>query len=139
MRRMKVRILPMLQTEETFVGKSITEIQVMCFWNDFRKERKGFYEYITYGINAQQGDLILFQMNNSIIASAEFVFQNPVSKEFNVDIKSIKIFKPITKEELENIIPDFKGFNNVKWEYDVRDVNMELLEQRMKVPLEINE
>lgn len=140
MRSMKVRILPMLQTEETFVGKTIREIQVDIFMNTFIErgigKQNGWYRYETYGLRANEGDLILFQMNNTIIASAIYDMPDKAGEEFKVYVDTVKIFEPITKEELSIIIPSFKGFNNVKWVYDVRDVNMELLEQRMSVPID---
>ena len=141
MKRMKVRILPMLQTEETFVGKTIREIQVDIFMNTFIErgvgKQNGWYWYENYGLDANEGDLILFQMENTIIASGIFFMNLPYSKSFIIDVSTVKIFKPITKEELSIIIPSFKGFNQVKWSYDVREVNMELLEQRMSVPIEL--
>lgn len=137
---MRIRIEPMTENNETFKGKDIKEIQTKCFMEDFREvgvgKACGWYEYENYGLEAEEGDLILFQMNNSIIASAKYVMKLEKAKAFKVDINTVRIFKPILKEELSVIIPKFQNFGMVRWDYDIKDVNMELLEQRMSMPID---
>lgn len=138
---MKIRIEPMNENNETFIGKDIKEIQTKCFMIDFCKvgvgKKCGWYEYENYGLEANEGDLILFQMNNRIIASAKYVMKLPKpTLAFKVDINTIRIFKPITKEELHDIIPQFTHFGMVRWSFVEADVNMDLLEQRMSVPID---
>ena len=115
---MEVRILPMSFEDEEFKGHDINYVQNV-FFKKTLIENKGYYEYQTTGIEAKSGDLVLFQLDNQIIASAiyeDILRYKVVSKDGNkgsykFDTKTIKIFKPISKEELSSIIPDFVSFN----------------------------
>lgn len=137
---MEVRILPMSHKDEEFIGKSIEEIQNDYFLKSLINEYKGYYEYQVSGIEAKEGDLILFQMDNQIIASALYldILRYKVrSKEGNkgaykFDTKSIKTFTPITKEELHKLIPEFESFNQVKQQFDIRGFDYGKLFERIK-------
>ena len=67
---MHIRIIPMSMEDSTFVGKSIKEVQDDYFNDYLINVEKGWYFYAKSGLNANEGDLLLFQMSNSIIASA---------------------------------------------------------------------
>lgn len=137
---MKIRIIPMSIYDVEFEGKNIKEIQEDYFINYLSKEGKGWYYFGQKGIEANTGDLLLFQMNNSIIACATLDdvihFKKP-TEECNygalvVEENSIKIFKPIDKEELSQMIIGFIGFNQSKQKFNESDVKLELLMDRMK-------
>ena len=136
---MQIRIIPMSLYDETFVGKSIEEIQKDFFKDYLINVSKGWYYYGKSGLDASSGDLLLFQMNNQIIASAilEDVihFSKPTidgsSGALILDRKTIKIFKPITKEELSSFIKNFVSFNQVKQKFNIIDVDFPSLEKRM--------
>lgn len=137
---MQIRIIPMSLYDETFVGKSIEEIQKDFFKDYLINVSKGWYYYGKNGLDANSGDLLLFQMNNQIIASAilEDVihFSKPTidgsSGALILDRNTIKIFKPITKEELSSFIKNFISFNQVKQKFKIIDVDFPSLEKRMK-------
>lgn len=137
---MNIRIIPMSLNDDEFEGKDIEYVQKEYFKGTLDKTNKGWYYYGKNGLEAQSGDLLLFQMENSIIASAELedvICFKKTSIDGNngaliLNRKTIKIFKPITKEELKKYIPDFIAFNQVKQKYDSKEVNIELLKERMK-------
>ena len=94
-----VRILPMNHETEDFVGKTIDEIQKEFFCKTLIEE-KGWYRYKTHGLRAIEGDLVLFQMDSQIIASALFrdclpMFDDGWNGSLLFQCHSIKIFKPI--------------------------------------------
>lgn len=133
---MKIRIEPMNENNETFKEMNVKQIQIEYFMKYLPYKEIGWYWYENLGLTAEQDDLILFQMNNTIIASAKYDMKLEKSKAFKVKTNTIKIFKPITKDELCNIIPKFTNFSMVRWSYDKSDVDMEVLEQRMSVPID---
>ena len=87
----------------------------------------------------KQEDLLLFQMDNTIIASAVLNDIIPFSKPtidgnngaYVVNKQSVKVFKPIDKNELQKIITNFKHFSHTKQKFDEKEVNMKLLYERM--------
>jgi hypothetical protein len=135
---MEVRILPMSFEDEEFKGKDIDYVQKV-FFHKTLVDNKGYYEYQTTGIEAKSGDLVLFQMDNQVIASAIYldilrykvVSIDGCRGSYKFDIKTIKTFKPITKEELSEIIPEFESFNQVKQQFKTVDLDYERLIERM--------
>lgn len=121
---------------DEFKGKSIKQVQIDYFMRILPIEEKGWYYYQNKGIQAESGDLILFQMNNVIIASAIFDINIKNVPAFTVDIDTIKVFKPITNEELSSIIFNLNKFDRIKRVYNVENVNMELLFNRMNLPID---
>ena len=134
---MELRILPMSHDDEEFVGKTIEEIQ-KDFFEDYLNG-DGWYQYGKSGLDSQEGDIVLFQMDNQIIASAIFDFpirykksQNGYNGSLLFKKNTVKTFKPISKEELSTIIYTFTSFNQAKPKYSEKEVNYELLNERMK-------
>ena len=132
-----VRILPM-NGELEFPGKTIEEIQKDFFMKELI-ERKGVYGYRTKGMESEYGDLVLFQMDNQIIASALFerCVQYPVQTDPNhkgdywFDPDTIKVFKPISLDELKDYIDELKRFGDVKFDFKITDDQNDSLNKRM--------
>lgn len=131
---MKIRILPMDHNNSEFINKEIKQIQNDYFMNTLPIDEKCLYYYEKKGLNAKDGDLILFQMDNNIIASAIYDFDTKIKPAFFVEKDSIKVFKPITYDELSKIINDLYKFGRVKSCYDISNVDMEQLNARMDLP-----
>ena len=135
-----VRILPMNHENETFVGKTIEEVQKGFFCKTLI-ENKGWYYYGVSGLKAEAGDLVLFQMDNQIIASALYKEQLPVygDKDSNGAILfycySIKIFKPIFGDELVNYIKEFKRFGDTKYLFTLDEDDYQKLLDRLSIGL----
>ena len=149
----RVRILPMSHLDdEDFKNMSIEEVQNKFFMKNLQIVReydgkvlpKGAYLFKSAGLNSEEGDLILFQMDAMIIASAIYKSSilYPASYpsvidgvkyrgEIWFDHESIKIFKPITLDELVEIIPEFKGFTQSKYDFNLSDDQYKLLEDRI--------
>lgn len=135
---MKIRIILMSNDNDEFKNKTISEIQNEYFNQYLKKEHK--YYYGKKGINALEGDLLLFEMQNKIIASAVLNNVYCYSEEFNgnkgsFDLKNICIFKPIEKEELKELINGFTSFGRYSKrtfeESEIKDI--EKFKKRMKV------
>ena len=135
-----VRILPMNHQEEDFVGKTIEEIQKEFFCKTMLEE-KGWYNFRTSGLVAEDGDLVLFQMDSQIIASAAFkdCFHTAGDNEWRGSLvfhcNSIKIFKPISSNELKEYIPDFVRFNDCKPSLELTDEQYNKLIERINIGL----
>ena len=92
-------------------------------------------------MEANKGDLLLFQMKNSIIASAKLNdiirFKKPtIDGNLGVYILSkntIKSFRPITKNELSKLICGFKTFNQTKQKFSISAVALKVLNARMSL------
>jgi hypothetical protein len=96
-------------------------------------------KYGEKGLKANTGDLLLFQMDNQVIAAAELEdvipYQKPTIKGYHGSLvlnkKSIKVFRPISKEEMTRYIPIFTGFNQTKQKYYLSEVNIKELKERI--------
>ena len=138
---MSIRIIPMSIYNSEFEGKTVNQIQKEFFDDYLNCEGKGWYYYGRKCMDANKGDLLLFQMNNSIIASAKLNdiirFKKPtVDGNFGVYIFSkntIKSFKPITKKELSKLIIGFTTFNQTKQKFSISDVALKVLNARMSL------
>lgn len=121
MKNTAIRILPMSMTEE-FVNQDIHDIQQNYFLNELKENNEGHYLYREKGIKAVEGDLVLFQFGNQIIASANYSnlikHAIPIEGIYNgsivFDKDSIQVFKPITAAEISTIDSDFKRFSQAK-------------------------
>lgn len=133
-----VRIVPMSMYDTDFEGKDVDYVQNNYFKDDLINANKGWYYYGKNGIEANDGDLLLFQMENNIVASAEFLDiirfkkmdENGSNGAIILNCKTVKIFKPISKEELSVFIPDFKKFNQTKYMFSADSVDMVALNKR---------
>lgn len=117
-----VRILPMDPKE--FDGLSRREVQKSYFQRDL-PERNGRFLFYKKGLNAEQDDVVLFQYDNALIASARFVdsmhYKKPVNGyhgHLDFEPKSIRIFEPVTFEQTQKIWPKVQDFGQVKWDLD---------------------
>lgn len=97
----EIRTLPM--SKEGFKGWDYAQMQIHFFMEQLKESKK--YRYYNNKMNTNLGTLILFQYDGEIIASATYL--NTIEKidgeykgYYEFDIDSIKIFKPIKKEEL---------------------------------------
>ena len=136
---MKIRIIPMSFEDPEFIGKDINYVQRQFFMKDLIEVNKGWYYYGKSGLDANEGDLLLFQMNNSIIASALLddiiQFSKPTIDGNNgtyiINRRSLKIFKPIDKAELHKLIPTFTEFGRINQKFREEDIELKLLNERM--------
>ena len=149
----RVRILPMSHLDDQdFKNMSIEEVQNNFFMHDLKIIRefdnviipRGTYLFKSAGINSDDGDLILFQMDGMIIASAiyQLSITYPATRRKVIDgvtykgeiffyEDTIKIFEPITLDEMIEIIPEFKGFKQSKYDFNLTDEQYCLLEKRI--------
>lgn len=134
-----VRILPMSHEDSEFVGKTIEEVQ-RDFFEGTLKEVHGVYRCLNSGLNAEDGDLVLFQMDNQVISSA--IFERNIPNHNPVDeykrhlwfyAETIKSFNPITKNELKEYIPELKKLSEVKYDFKLTDEQYSRLMERMNV------
>ena len=136
---MNIRIMPMSFFFFYFIGKDLNYVQEHFFMKDLIEVNKGWYYYGKSGLDANEGDLLLFQMNNSIIASAFLddiiQFSKPTIDGNNgayiINRKSLKIFKPFDKTELRKLIPTFTEFGRTKQKFREEEVELKLLNERM--------
>ncbi len=121
----EIRLLPMSSKYE-FPNMTYKEIQESFFLGALVNSKDGHYNFRSSGINTPSGTLILFQIDNSVIASAKLSkivkHESPLEGIYNgayvFDINSIRIFEPITAEEIRKIDPNFNSFSQVKQKLD---------------------
>ena len=114
---MQVRLFPMSLDDETMKGKTIEQIQ-KDFFIDYLKNGDGSYRF-KKGLNAIKGDLILFQFEGRIIASAmlksivkyDYIDSEGHRGEYLFLNDTIRIFRPIDAKEFKKFSSDFNGFN----------------------------
>ncbi len=105
-----VRILPM--NKATFNNAPYSSVQSQFFMQKLPYENKNKYYYEEHGINCNSNDIILFQYDNMIIASARFNNKNINEKYIGLVDNSIFVFEPITIEDLKSIAPTFNKLGN---------------------------
>jgi hypothetical protein len=115
-----VRILPMSDKIDGFRGRTIEQVQASCFLRHL-PARKGRFRYLSVGLNAVPGTVVLFQFQARIIASAVFrrdeKFTRPRGGHAGVlhfDVDSISIFDPLDLETMRKIWPGIGKFGHVK-------------------------
>lgn len=137
---MYLRILPMSNLDKEFVGKTISEIQQDFFENHLKINEE--YLYQKNGLDAEDGDIVLFQMESQIIAMAKIKsiisFEEPTKEDGNYGAimfrgNTVKTFKPINAEELQKYIPTFKKFSQVKYRFKLGEVKLNELLDRMEI------
>ena len=76
-----VRIWPMSDKLKGFRGRSIADVQTRLFVRDLPK-CNGRWRYVSAGLNAEPGTVVLFQFRARIIASGVFLrdekFEKPI-------------------------------------------------------------
>lgn len=115
-----VRILPMSDKQEGFVGKSIEQVQADCFLRDLPRV-KGRYRYPSSGLNAEAGTVVLFQFKARIIASGIFVRDERYPKKrsgyagvLHFEADSFRVFDPLDAAAMRSVWPAFKAFGHAK-------------------------
>ena len=121
------RLIPMSTEEEGFKDKSIEEIQNSFFIKNL-KEQGNNYKYRSKGLVANDGDLVLFQMNNSIIASGKFknrikypIITDSYHGELEFYKDSISVCSPIKPEELKKYCNNFERFTQMMQFIEIND------------------
>jgi len=117
-----IRLLPMSGSDPTFIDKSIEDLQE---WIK-TKLLDGTYLYKTR-METSRGTLVLFQFNNHVIASAVLkeikIFEKRTVEGYTGEYKfvssSIRVFNPITSEEIRRIWNDFKHFSQSMQKLDI--------------------
>lgn len=139
---MEIRIIPMSLEDEEFVGKTVKQVQDDFFMNSLINIGKGWYYYAKSGLDAKEGTLLLFQMDNTLIASAildQVITFRKTTEDGNkgtlvLKKETIKVFKPITKEEFAEITNNIvTSFSQVKQKISIEDINIDKLEKRMMI------
>jgi hypothetical protein len=115
-----VRILPMSDKADGFRGRNIEDVQTGCFLREL-PARKGRYRYLSGGLNAEPGTVVLFQYRACIIASAIFLrdekFERPIrgyGGELHFDVRSFRTFDPLDAQAMRKVWPAFRSFGHVK-------------------------
>lgn len=146
----EIRLLPMSVAFE-FPDMDYKEIQNQFFLNDLIYQKKGEYLFRKYGMNAEEGSLVLFQIDNKIIASANLIKVDKFKKvkyklykgAYYFDVDTIKVFEPITANELYEIDSNFKRFSQVKQHIDSskHELIMDLInsKEQVKLPEEVDD
>lgn len=115
-----------MSSKEEFTDMCIDEIQTDYFLGEFIHEEKGLYYYRTYGMNAPKGSLILFQFDNCIIAAAKLLDVQKDSSysdykgAFEFDINLVRVFEPITVDEINKIDSNITVFSQAKQEINLK-------------------
>lgn len=121
-----VRIVPMEYGEET-----IEEVQEEFFENRLPKKDKKYNCYGN-GIMADEDDLLLFQYDNHIVASAIYIDCNKTvgeeAKEFKnhilIELGTIKTFKPISQDELNNyFVRDLRNAKHIIKKSEIKNID----------------
>ena len=115
-----VRILPMSDKQKGFVGRSIEDVQANVFLRDL-PACNGRWRYVSGGLNAEPGTIVLFQFRARIIASAIFLrdekFDHPIRGHVGAmyfNPQSFRTFDPLDAEAMRKVWPSFRAFGHVK-------------------------
>jgi hypothetical protein len=129
-----VRILPM-DREYEFDNRNYQEVQNDFFLNELPSRKdvngQGKYCYKKQSMKADEGStLVLFQYDNQIIACADLnkivkltIPEDVYHGAFYFEPSSIKIFTPITNNELNASFNCVKKFGQVKHSLNLEYVN----------------
>jgi hypothetical protein len=117
-----IRILPMSSQLKGFRGRSVEDVQQKFFLKELPlPPRNGRFRYPTSGLSAEPDTVVLFQYEGRIIASAVLErherFDRPEDGYRGAlwfDAKSIRVFRPVDRDEIRAIWPEFINFGHVK-------------------------
>jgi len=118
-----IKLLPM--SKNMFHDWNYVEIQEL-FLLDELINNNGYLKYAKKGMNASKGTLVLFQFDNLVIGSARLLdvvkYDESMDRlykgAFVFDTSSIKVFDPITTDELQAVDNSFKKFSQFKQTID---------------------
>ncbi|MBC2726962.1 MAG: HNH endonuclease [Desulfosporosinus sp.] len=107
---------------EEFPNKSCAQIQEQYFLKDLIQREGCSYYYRKSGLVSENNALLLFQINNEIIASARLneivVFDELLLGQYKGALKlypdSIQVFKPFNYDDLKTVCPDVVPFTQTK-------------------------
>lgn len=121
----EVRILPMNLREEFEDYDGWEDVQTSFFLDDLPFRPDGKYRHYRFGLDSDPGTVVLFQCDGRLIASAVLTrkkrFERPDKRGYSgalyFDVKSIRVFDPVTSDEVSKIWhwPEFKHFGQWKW------------------------
>ncbi|WMJ77797.1 MULTISPECIES: HNH endonuclease [unclassified Sedimentibacter] len=146
----EIRILPMSAKYE-FPNMTYQEIQKKFFLNELANKKHGEYLFRTSGMAASKGTLVLFQIDNQIIASANLIqvkkFKEPIQGiymgAYYFNVNTIKVFEPISAKELSEIDENFTAFSQSKQKIDSskQDLVISLInsKEQVRIPEEVIE
>lgn len=146
----EIRILPMSAKFE-FPNMTYQEIQNKFFLNELVNKKQGEYFFRTSGMTATKGTLVLFQIDNKIIASSNLIqvkkFNEPIEGIYKgayyFDVNTIKVFEPISAKELSKIDGNFTAFSQSKQKIDSskQDMVISLInsKEQLRIPEEVIE
>jgi len=103
-----------------FQNRTIAEVQQLYFLNKLPKN-KGRFHYLSTGLNAPPGTIVLFQFQAHIIATAIFErdekFDRPKTDHAGIlhfQPNSFRVFNPINVETMRQAWPHFRAFGHAK-------------------------
>ena len=123
----EIRLIPMSINE--FAYDTIENIQKEFFMDDLIHRVGCAYYYHERGLISKNNALLLFQIRSTIIASARLddVVEDDSYERykgaFQLYPESIRIFEPITLDELRTICPEINGFSNSKQYIDIKHIH----------------
>ncbi len=134
----EIRILPMSKKDE-FENKSIKKVQYKFFLRKLPFKKRGKFLYKKSKMNIRgTNTLVLFQYDNHIIASARLLkiksFKKPkdgYKGAYYFDISSIRIFKPLSKKEINNIFKPQKDIKFNQTKYILNSTTIENFEEKL--------
>ena len=115
-----VRILPMSDQADGFLGRSIEDVQSGLFLRDL-PACGGRYRYPSSGLNAEPGTIVLFQYRARIIASGVFLRDEKFERKIHgyggalhFDVATLRTFDPVDADAMRKAWPSFRAFGHVK-------------------------
>jgi hypothetical protein len=118
-----VRIFPMSDKAEGFVGCSTEDVQRKLFLRELPR-RRGRYQYRKSSLVAEPNTIVLFQFKAHLIASAAFLRdEKSTPAQANktgyggtmfFDVASIRTFAPIDLATMRKSWPHFRAFGHVR-------------------------
>jgi len=105
-----------------FEGSSRRYVQQTFFLKELSSRPNGYYRYRKTSLKAPMGSVVLFQYDGYIIASAILMGVETFQREeaggyrgaMHFDVKSIKVFDPVSSSTIARIWPEFKAFGRAK-------------------------
>ena len=112
-----VRIFPMSDRAEGFVGRSIDDVQRTLFPRDLPRSG-GRWRYPRQGSNADAGTIVLFQFKARVVACATFLRDEGADGDragtLCFDPASIRTFEPWDVAAMRQVWPSLRAFGHVK-------------------------
>jgi len=125
----EIGVIPMSGPNE-FPDKTSAEIQEEFFLRDLIHREGCAYYYRKSGLISENNALLLFQINNEIIASARLNHVEPFDELVEGEYKdalrlypdSIQVFRPFSYEDLKTVCPDVLPLTNTKQKLSANNI-----------------